>query len=40
MNEGVKNTKESEETTESIKKLNQFYGPPSFIIKIKLSEHD
>jgi hypothetical protein len=37
MNDGVKSTKEREEMTESIIKLNQFYGPPSFIIKIKLS---
>jgi hypothetical protein len=37
MNEGVKNIEEREETTESIIKLNQFYGPPLFIIKIKIS---
>jgi hypothetical protein len=37
MNERVRNTEEMEETTESIIKLNQFYEPPSFIIKIKLS---
>jgi hypothetical protein len=35
MNERVKNTEEREETTESIIILNQFYGPPSFIIKNK-----
>jgi hypothetical protein len=37
MNKGVKNTEKTEEMTKSIIKLNQFYGPPLFIIKIKLS---
>jgi hypothetical protein len=36
MNEGVKNIEEREEITESIIEWNQFYGPPLFIIKIKI----